>query len=308
MEVSQQIKKTDWPGGQLKFLVKAVISAGMLAWMLSRIPLGSLEATLITCQWTCLMAALGVVNACMLVSALKWQPLLYFHRIKIPFFRLLSYYYAGLFANNFLPSGIGGDALRIYDTARESGKTGEAAASVIMERLLASLALGLTAAVALLFAAKPGGGGYIPWVVGGITSVCLILTAVLLICPFRRNSKAAQWFKSLGKYRQSPGILGRVLVLSFLFQALLVLANILVFQSLNTDIPVISHFLYIPVIMAVSMLPLSVNGIGIREGMYVLLYGYSGIDPATAMLGALLFFTLVTVTSLAGGMILLLRR
>jgi len=287
-----------------KFLMKVIVSAGLLAWILSRIPVDSLVLSLAKCQWTSLILSFVTVNFCILVSALKWRPLLTVYGIQIPFARLLSFYYAGLFANNFLPSSIGGDTLRIYKVARVSGKIKEAAASVVMERLLSSLALALTAAAALGLVSKLGGENFICWVVGGIAAACLAVMGILFCCPFRENSKAGQWLCRMGGYREHPYVLGKVLLLSFLFQGLLVLANVFAFQSAGANMPLLNHFLYIPVIMAVSMLPLSINGLGIREGMYIALYSYAGLDQATALLCSLLFFTLVTVASLVGGVII----
>jgi uncharacterized membrane protein YbhN (UPF0104 family) len=218
-------------------------------------------------------------------------------------------YYVGLFANNFLPSGIGGDALRIYGSARISGKTTEAAASVIFERLLASLVLGLTASLALLFVSLPNSIKYqVYWCVGIIVGVCFFIPAALFCCSFRENTMAGRWLSQLSKYKATPTVLIKVLALSFLFQALMVLANVFIFSSAGINLPLAVHFLNIPVIMAVSMLPVSINGLGIREGMYIILYGYAGVDSARAVSFSLLFFIMVTLASLAGGIALLQRK
>jgi len=218
-------------------------------------------------------------------------------------------YYIGLFTNNFLPSGIGGDALRIYGTAKISGKTTEAAASVILERLLASLALGLTASLALLFVPLPDNIKHqIYWCVGIIVGTCFFIPAALFCYPFRENTMVGRWLSQLSKYKATPGVLIKVLALSCLFQALMVLANIFIFWSAGINLPLAVHFLNIPVIMAVSMLPVSINGLGIREGMYVILYGFAGVDSAKAVSCSLFFFILVTLASLAGGIALLQRK
>lgn len=294
--------RADW-----RFWSKFAVSIGLLAWIISKIPLGSLKDSLVHAHRPSLLLAFFMVNLCMVVSALKWRPLLTVLQIQIPLGRLLAFYYAGLFANNFLPSGIGGDALRIYYVARESGKTKEAAASVVMERLVASLALGLTAAMAMLFVSHRG-SSVVFWSVRGLVIFCFVLLVFLFCYPFREEGKIGIFLRRMGDYKQFPGTLAGVLMLSFLFQGCLVLSNVFTFMALGIHLPLYIHFLYIPVIMAVSMLPLSINGLGVREGMYVLLYGYAGVDGATAMLCSLLFFTQVTVSSLAGGLIILARK
>lgn len=289
-------------------IIKLIISLILLFWVFKKIPLAALGATLYKCHWTGIIFSIVMVNICMFVSALKWQPLLKVQQIKLPYAKVLSFYYVGLFANNFLPSSIGGDAMRIYDVARSTEKPKEAAASVIMERLLASMALALTAGLALMLASKIEGTSHIYWLVGGILTVCLGAFGVFLVYPFSENAIIGKWLCRLYKYKEYPAVLFKVLLLSFVFQALLVAANIFIFQALDSNIQLAKHFFYIPVIMAISMLPLSINGIGVREGMYVMLYGRAGVDPSTAVMCSLLFFMLVTITSLVGGIILAVRK
>lgn len=309
MESTIQTIKNSWQlNSHLKLFIKLAISAGLLIWIISKIRLDSLGAAISGSNLFLLLAAFLMVNLCMLVSVLKWRPLLTLHKVHIPFARLLSFYYVCLFANNFLPSSIGGDAMRIYDVAKASGKPQEAAASVIAERLLASLALALTAAAAWALVSGIGGGSLTSWLVVGILVFCLAATVVLFCFNFREDGKVGRWLCRLGSYKKHPGLLLKVLLLSFLFQFVMVLANIFIFQALGVNIPLLKHFLFIPVIMAMSMVPLSINGLGIREGMFVMLYGAAGVDAATALAGALLFFTMITVTSLAGGILFALRK
>jgi uncharacterized membrane protein YbhN (UPF0104 family) len=289
-------------------VIKTAISAGLLALIINKLNFGSLQEMFINMDWPWLALALLMVNVCILVSVFKWRPLLIAQAINIPFGKLLSCYYVGQFANNFLPSSIGGDAMRIYDVCKLTGKLKEAAASVIVERLLASLALALTAVFALTLVSGINGDVMIIWLVGGILAICMTATVILLCCNFKEESKIGKWLCRLGNYKGHPVILFKVLLLSFLFQLTLVLSNYFIFQSVGTNIPLLKHFLFIPVIMAVSMIPLSINGLGIREGMYVMLYGYEGIDPAVALGCSLMFFILVTLTSLAGGVIFILRK
>lgn len=291
-----------------RVFIKIGISCALLFWVLKRVQFSVLGASLLTYAWTYIVFSFIVVNLCMFVSALKWQYLLNVQQIQMSLKKLLMLYYVGLFANNFLPSSIGGDAMRIYDVAKISGKAKEAAASVIMERLLASLALALTAGLALAIVTKTGGHNLVYWPVVGILVACTGVLAVLFWYPFSEVSTVGQWLGRLGLYRGYPLPLFKVLLLSFLFQGLLVAANIFIFKALGTDIQLIKHFLYIPVIMAVSMLPLSINGIGVRESMFIMLYGRDGVEPSVAVMCSLLFFMLITIASLLGGVFLAARK
>lgn len=187
-----QLRNNLWHNSYAKTLLKVIFSAGLLAFILTRINLSALIKSVSKCQSSYLLFSFLFVNLCMVVSALKWRPLLIVQGIRAPFTSLLSLYYIGLFANNFLPSGIGGDALRIYGAAKISDKTTEAAASVILERLLASLALGLTASLALLFVSfvsLPDGIKYqVYWCVGIIVGVCFFIPAALFRYSFLENT------------------------------------------------------------------------------------------------------------------------
>ncbi len=287
--------------------LKLAVSLGLLAYIIGKIPFADLKAALLHANLPKFLLAFLLVNLCMAVSAVKWRPLLTVLQINIPLHRLLGVYYIGLFANNFLPSSIGGDALRIYHVAKDSGKTAEAAASVVGERLLASLALVFTAAAAMFFLSNQNAAQIYRYV-GVLAVVCAVLTAVIFYYPFQETGRLGRFLCRLSEYKKYPGTLALVLLLSFVFQACMVLANVYIFGALGVQLPVYLHFVYVPVIMAVSMLPLSINGLGVREGMYVLFYGFAGVDSATALLCSLLFFTQITVSSLAGGIIMMLRK
>ena len=287
--------------------LKLAVSLGLLVYIIGKIPFADLKAVLLHANRASLLLAFLLVNLCMVVSAVKWRPLLTVLQVDIPLRRLLAVYYIGLFANNFLPSSIGGDALRIYHAAKDTGKTAEAAASVVGERLLASLALVFTAAAAMLFLSGQD-AALIYRYVGVLAAVCAVLAAVVFYYPFRETGRIGRFLCRISEYKKHPGTLALVLLLSFGFQICMVLANVYIFGALGVQLPVYLHFVYVPVIMAVSMLPVSINGLGVREGMYVLFYGSAGVDGATALLCSLLFFTQITVSSLAGGIIMMLHK
>jgi uncharacterized membrane protein YbhN (UPF0104 family) len=113
----QTIKNSGQLNSHLKLFIKLAVSAGLLIWIISKIRLDSLGAAISGSNLFLLLAAFLMVNLCMLVSVLKWRPFLTLHKVHFPFARLLSFYYVCLFANNFLPSSIGGDAM-VYHVAK----------------------------------------------------------------------------------------------------------------------------------------------------------------------------------------------
>src|SRR5688572_28560658 len=150
---------------------------GLLFWKLGAAELWSVlrEADVL---W--LAVGAGLVLVALLVSAWKWQLLLTAQGLSVPIPALFTSYLIGLFFNNFLPSNIGGDVLRVHDVAKRTGQASAVAASVIAERLLAGLALALTAVVALIFSAE-----YTAQVGPSIGLVLLVFAALIGLATSR---------------------------------------------------------------------------------------------------------------------------
>lgn len=266
-----------------------------------------------------LALALLLVIAAVVLSAYKWQRLLVVQGVDASLLRLTAFYFVGLFFNNFLPTSIGGDVVRIYDLARYTGRSAEAAASVISERVLASVALGLVALAGLLF--SQGRANQFAALIG-IFCVLLLLLLIALLTgrrwgpwvaqrlpdPWSLKSRARGFLSGISACVSDPCALAWVILLSIGFQALVVLINHAIFQALGNQVSLAYCLLFIPIIMAISLLPISINGLGVREGAYVYFFGQIGLSAAEAVAASLLFFILVALASLIGGVIFALRE
>ncbi len=251
------------------------------------------------------------------LSAYKWQLVLVSQGLVVPFFKLVSFYFVGLFFNNFLPTSIGGDVVRAYDLSRTIKSSSYSIASILAERILASVALGFTAAFALLLGyqlAKP----YFSWIIMFLALSLLIFIFVAYLHRWERSINRMRW-KSLRTYLleisngmrlplKNKSTLFWILFLSFLFQTSVVLINLVIFHAFNLKVSAVYCFIFIPIISALSMLPVSVNGLGLREGAYIYFFGRLGLSATQAVSASLAFFFIVTLTSLLGGAILLVRR
>jgi len=105
-------------------------------------------------------------------------------------------------------------------------------------------------------------------------------------------------------YRSKPGAVLKVIAWSVLFQLSIVFINYYLLHAMNIhSVSLWQCTLVVPLISAVSMIPVSINGLGIREGAYVVLFGPLGLSPGQAMTLSVLFFMIVTAVSLMGGLI-----
>ena len=278
--------------------------------------------------WTAIMAArpdgialaIALIILALLVSAIKWRILLRAQVATISLPYLFNTYLVGLFFNNFLPSNVGGDVARIADIAKRTGKAPEATASVIGERLISGLALALTALIGLLL--SPQVSGQFAPIVGGLILFFVFVMGLFasrrakrIISTVIRRLLGPKWFERIGRVAGSIALAIRnpstflwALFWSFAFHITLVLVNYAIFIGLNINLPLISFVLYVPIIAAIQLVPVSVNGFGVREVAYVYFFGTVGVSSSGAAAASLLFGILVMLVSLPGGLIFANRR
>jgi len=105
----------------------------------------------------------------------------------------------------------------------------------------------------------------------------------------------------LERYRSRPGILTQVFVWSVVFQGIIVVMNYLLFLGMGVDISWSLCLSLIPLISALAMVPISINGLGLREWSYVVLFTPWGVEAPEALAISLTFFLVVAFVSLLGG-------
>ncbi len=124
----------------VRIILKAGISIGLLAYLIYIADPEKIFQVLNKIWFEGGLIYLTVAAVLFLISlvvlSLRWQILVRGYGIKIPTSSLFKYYLIGLFFNNFLPTGIGGDVLRIYNLVKDTGDRTISFASVITERLL----------------------------------------------------------------------------------------------------------------------------------------------------------------------------
>lgn len=300
--------------------VKALISLTLLAVIFFKLD-WSEAAELIRSSdpawWT---TAFLTTVAAVVISAYKWRLILQSQGVEVAMPKLVSSYFIGLFLNNFLPTSIGGDVFRAYDIARMTGQTTKAAASVITERVLATATLAVSAVASLLFGYSST--GRFAWMVVMFCFGCVLLVWVSLDIRWARHLTRRISFINTDKIRlkveearlallapiRDKQTLINVLLLSVAFQAMVVAVHLAVFKALRIDADVLFLMIFVPMVSAISMLPISINGIGVHQGTSIVLYGAVGISATQATAQSLGFMLVVTLSSLPGSLLLILRK
>lgn len=296
------------------------ISLGLIAWILRSVDLPQLWATLQGLNvWYLLLSQLFsfVVNA---VCVWRWQVLLAGRGVRVGYGRLLRYFLNGLFFGNFLPTTVGGDLMRAYLVSDDCGTRSEALASVLVDRFIGLFGVIITGIIGLILVARTGQEtALLRYMMIGV-GITLVLLAVflnksimkhfrlLLRMPLvnRLEQKAVEFYHSLYVYRRHLREVALALALSLLVQLAVVLTVFAISRSLGSDIPITPFFLYMPVIAAVSMLPVSINGWGLMEGSFIVFFGRAGMARPEALSLGFLYHVLAVVVSLSGGVLWLL--
>lgn len=299
----------------LTTFLKIVVSILLLSWLIYSFDWVALRDVFLTAELGWLILAVVFIVISMVVSVEKWSRILQAEGINLPWCHLWKFYWIGIFFNNYLPSSIGGDGIRIVMTGRTANNVAGAASSVIIERLLATLGLALTGLVMVPITKS---NRYVGWlfIILIIVAAGLLLFLMLGRIPARvaksdgKISSFVRGFLSHGHaLRDQKKMVITVLFLSVLFQLAVVAVNYAIFRGLHVDLLSWWDLVFIiPAISAIAMVPLGINGYGIREGAYVLLLASYGVAGSVALAASLLFAVLVSFCSLYGGILWLANR
>jgi hypothetical protein len=251
--------------------------------------------------------------------AWRWQILL---RVKgvaegIPW--LTRAYFVSYAAGQVLPTSVGGDAVRIFETARRHPGHGDtAAASVLLERAIGGAATLMLAAVGFALAVGHYDVGPYLWieaifVVGTIVAGVLLFSrrarpllrlARPVLAFVRIDRLAAQLYQAMHSYRDHAGALFGVLGITLAVQAARVLSIWLCGRAVGIDLTPRPYYVMGPLLFLVMLVPFTINGLAVRESFFVSFLGNVGVDADSAFAAGFLFFVVSVLIALPGAAIL----
>ena len=302
--------------------LKIAVSLGLYAYIFTKVDVGHLWEILKDASISYFVAGVLIYFGVQAISACRWYLLLKPLGIESSYLKLLSYYMLGMFFNFFLPTAIGGDVVRVYYLNKQTGTLSKSGASVFLDRDLGMAALLLIATMVALFAGTSFQGVPLAPLFGLVGLAFIAANMVLFYRPtynlihrlfkmFRMKSadeKVEKLFLSINSYRKEWKLLAVTMLLSIMIQVGCVIVNRLAANAIGLNqITWIDFLVFIPAIGLISMVPVSVNGMGWREFSYIVLFGSVGIIEPQAAALAFLWLGVLVVTSLPGGIIYLLR-
>ena len=299
-------------------LVKIAVSIALLVYLLSTTDLDALQRRVRAGDTLLLGLAMALYAAILAISTWRWRVLLEAQGYTIPLSHLSGSYLVATFFNNFLPSNIGGDVVRVRDSSRLTGSTTTSLAVVAIDRIL-----GLGALYALALTAFIMGGPSVRGLAGA-RSVLLALGLVFagLAYVFFRPGIARRVVSASGLgrlpwalkrfetvqsavhvYRSRVHAVWLAFLGSVALQAIVVYYYFTVARALRIPLPLSACFLMVPLCTLVQTVPISFNGWGIRESVFILYFHQVGLGKDSALAFSLVGAGLIVLMSLSGAIV-----
>ncbi|MEH1860696.1 MAG: lysylphosphatidylglycerol synthase transmembrane domain-containing protein [Nostoc sp.] len=301
-------------------IFKLMVSIGLIVLVFTQVDIKQIWFRFQYLSFPFVFFALLYYTGCQWLSCLRWQIVLRASGYVISISSLLSSYFAGMFVSVFLPGAYGGDIYRVYRISRKIKDPEVAIASVFLERfaglgsIFALALLGLPPAciiigrwdIILLSFVSLGviSGGFVL-----IASPKLLIWAEPILNKLRLNRIAARITKIqivVRKFLQHRQSLILAMVISLTVQFAIIYYQYLLAQQLQIPISFLTLLVFTPISVVITLLPISLGGLGVQEGLWVYLFSRVGLTADQAVLLSLTFTMLGWILSLPGSIILLL--
>jgi hypothetical protein len=263
--------------GLILFIVKAAVSGGLLWLLFSRVDVPRLWSVARNASPAWLGWALTIYLVMVVSSVWRWGLLLRAQGIHLGFGWLSSSFLVAMFFNNFLPSNIGGDVVRVADTSRSTGSKTLAATIVLVDRGI------------------------------GLGALPRLLTPLRVLHPEWVDERLARLSGALDRFRAAPGSLVACFAGAVGVQALLVVFYLAIARSMNIPIGFSELAVVVPLSFIVQMAPVSMNGFGVREAVFGFYFTRLGLPLESALLVSFVGAATIMAFSLTGLAAYLLR-
>ena len=265
------------------------------------------------------LGAVAIMVVTVVPMAWRWQTLLSGRGIHDHYAWLLRAYFTAYTAGQVLPTSVGGDAMRIFETSRRHpGRGGPVAGSVLLERALGGAATLALAGVGFVLAIGRYDVGAYLWVELGFVVATVFLGIVLfsrrmrgplamtvpLLRKIRVEKPLRAVYEGIHAYRRHPGLLVGVTVLTLAIQAVRVLAIWLAGKAVGVELSPRIYYVMGPLLFLVMLVPFTINGLAVREAFFVSFLTKVGVSADAAFATGFLFFVVTIALALPGAVIL----
>jgi uncharacterized membrane protein YbhN (UPF0104 family) len=299
------------------------VSAALLYFVLRSIDLPAFWERVKGMNPAWILLALAAYAATQSIGAWRWNRLLRAQHIEVEPRRLTESIWVSMFFNNFLPSNIGGDVVRIADTAPAAGSKTLAMTVILVDRALGLTALVIIASSGAFVASMLG--VHIPgarwlWIASALGAVAAISVMAMpqlvghVLLPVRAlnrpwlTERAQRLEDAVIKFRNAPSAVAGAFAGAMVVQITIVAFYLLTAEGLSVPLPIFLGAVLIPVSLVVQMAPVSINGFGVREAVFAFFFRRFGLPTDAAVALSLVSTGMVMGLSLVGGFFFLKRR
>jgi len=287
------------------FALRAIVGIAIVTLLVWRYDARSILRLITRERPSYFAAAIGVYLSTLVLSAYRWRLLAAILRLDAPFTDFLAYRFIATFANTLIPGVAGGDALRAIYLGRRTNHLGKAVTSVLTDRIVGLIGLFWLAASAAIFLRERGLPSVLTTlpILTGLIALALFVASPLIIRFVQvMPSRLSRYGGFIVTYLEHRSVLLAALALSVIVQSVLAICQYLLALGIGIDAPLTLFLLFVPIAGVFASLPLTINGLGVREGAYLVLFGMAGVDRTNAIALGLLWFACTTIGALPGAL------
>ncbi|MCK5511744.1 MAG: flippase-like domain-containing protein [Thermodesulfovibrionia bacterium] len=289
----------------LSLVLKLLISGILLIYLFYFSGIVNLQEVVKTLKQTRLSIFIVVYLICLstvFISTKRWS---LFLPGKTKYSRLVSLNFIGFFFNAFLPGRVGGEIARTFYVYKDIGNGSMSIASVFLDKYM-----GLSAIIGISLITVIGGYSYfkgteIVWLIPVICSIFLIASFMFWRINWGKIKGISAFYTSLMEYKTKKRIVYYGLILSVIVQVISIIEVYLLSIAIGLVVPIIYFFIFVPIINAISAIPITISGLGLREVTFTTLFNLFftrlGVTSNQAVSLSLLIFATMILVDLIGG-------
>ncbi|UCE43059.1 MAG: flippase-like domain-containing protein [Candidatus Aminicenantes bacterium] len=304
--------------------LKLIFSFSILAFLLIReVRIQDIPQALKEIDIFWLVLSFSLHSLGLLISAYRWQILIRAQGDLVPLGFLAKSYLVGNFFNLFLPTRFGGDVVRIWDGSRYSHSLLKSSAIVIVERFTGVIVLLTFAFVVSLSRLDMAKNLPIIWI-SLLIGLVGLLTAFLFFTPIatyflekipekgiwlKLKSKTLEFRRVVLVYKDKKRAFFLALFWAFLLQVNVILHYYLAGKAFHLEIPLLDYFIFIPIILLILTIPVTISGLGLREMLFIQIFStYSIAEHVSFSFSVIVDFSFTLIIGIIGGIIFITRK
>jgi len=297
----------------LRLLPRIAIGGALLGLLIARSGVDELRRTFASVAPEPLVGAFVLIVIGVAVSAIRWSAFLDALGAHRTYLYLTRLYWIGLFFNSFLPTGIGGDVFKAIRVRRTHEPMSPAFASVLLDRISGLVGLAAMGCVAAVDRIAVGDRSRAVVAALGLSVAVIIGCALLPLTP--KVVRFVPWVGRVGAAHRAldairigirtPAVAGRGFAWGVVYQATVVAFHFALLEGLHLHVPLAALVCVVVVVTFASLLPITINGLGVREGIFIWTLAHYGISAHESVAMGLLVLGLLLAASAVGGIVYL---